>query len=183
MTDDLPTDSFDPDRFHLVAAEGWLELAAIDEARREFALVPPTLHNDPTALDLRFHFALFDGDHAAAIELGRQLMEAGEARLRLLRTLADLLFAHGHTAAAILAAEAALRKFPGDWQLCFALARYTCCLGHLQEAADWLRLAIRHGQTDLALLRKMAINDEVLAGLWRNLPTGYFRTHNFGPEI
>ena len=58
-------------------------------------------------------------------------------------------------------------RFPNEWLMRYNLACYSCQLGHLKEAEQWLGKAI-----DLANkkdIRQMALEDEDLKPLWEKL--------------
>jgi hypothetical protein len=65
-----------PDRHHLNAAAGWLELGDLVEAGRELSRLSETGGNHPEALTLSWHLLADDGNWTDALEIARQHLRA-----------------------------------------------------------------------------------------------------------
>lgn len=152
-----------PDRHHVNAAEGWLDLGMADEAERELDQIPPVGAGHPMVLDLRWRICGARGQWEEAEQVAarmvvlapdspagwihrsfalHELRRTGEARAHLLK-------------AAVL--------FPAHPILAYNLACYACAMGDLEDARDWLRRAAELKGKDE--IRAMAADDPDLAAL------------------
>jgi tetratricopeptide (TPR) repeat protein len=156
-----------PDRRHLLAAQGWLELGDHIEANAELEKIAPGLLAHPEVLTVRWEIyaaakkweaALFIA--AALIQLNpedplewihqsyclRELGLTGDARRHLLD---------------------AVRRFPSSATILYNLACYECRLGRLQQAKQWLGKAFELG--DARKMKQAALEDPDLEPLWKDI--------------
>jgi len=64
-----------PDAHHLSAAEGWLGLGNLAEARAELDRIAPALQNHPDVLDVRWSLLAEEKDWPAALALARTRLQ------------------------------------------------------------------------------------------------------------
>jgi tetratricopeptide (TPR) repeat protein len=155
------------DQQHLSAAQGWIELGNLAEARRELDSLSPAAAAQPDALEGWWQF------HAAA----REWEAALAAAARLIKLDPERCSGHIHLSFSLhelkRTQEAwdqllpAAARFPGVSTIPYNLACYACQLGHLKEARQWLTLALSVGNQGEVLA--MALRDADLQPLWPEL--------------
>ncbi len=155
-----------PDSFSLIAAQGWLELGNLAEARAELAQISEANHNHPHVLEMRWAVCAAGTDWPAARDLARTLLELQPESpvgwlhyAYALRRVPD-----GGLPAAWDALLPALEKFPKEATIPYNLACYACQLQRLDEARAMLQRAIAAGGRDT--VKKMALGDSDLEALW-----------------
>jgi hypothetical protein len=159
----LPT----PDSHHLSAAVGWLELGDPVEAGKELARLDERWRAHPVVLSVQWQVYAKTGEWEAAWAIGKTMIQhtpelaeswinAAYAARRA--TSGGLQFAYE----ALLPAAQLPLKEP---VVLFNLACYSCQLGNLVKAKDWLRRAFRAG--DSKLLKSMALAERDLEPLWK----------------
>ncbi len=156
-----------PDQFHLDAAEGWLGLGNVSEARAELAQIAPELWSTHPVLMVRWQV------HAAA----REWDEALEVAATLIRVAPEHPFGWIHRSYALhetkRTAEArdnllpVVDKFPDDWLMRYNLACYECQLGRFESAKTWLQKALSLG--DVGKIKSLALEDPDLNPLWKEI--------------
>jgi tetratricopeptide (TPR) repeat protein len=157
----------DSDRWHLKAADGWLELGNWLEANSELDCITPQLRVHPDVLAARWVVCSKAGNWTLALEIAGTLAAAdlgdsfGSVRLAL--TLDKL----NRTQEAYDLLTAAVPNFPEDYRLHYNLARYACKLGKLKAALCFLESAFNCPATDD--LRGKALDDPALEPLWENI--------------
>jgi tetratricopeptide (TPR) repeat protein len=152
------------DKRHLEAAEGWLGLGNWLEANDELDNITPQFRGRPEVLGVRFQI------YASA--------EKWECAVEIARAISDLIpdnpFGHFHFAFSLHELKrtkeaydvliAVVDKFPTEHLIRYNLACYSCRLGDLKEAYQWLEKAIDlAGKEDI---RQMALDDTDLEELW-----------------
>jgi len=156
-----------PDRHHLNAAAGWLALGDIAEARGELARISTQNAGHPEVLNLQWHV------HAEAHEWEEALLIAQRhisldgnspsAWIHQSFALHEL----QRTREAYHELQRVVEKFPADGTIPYNLACYTCRLGRLSEARDWLARA--RGVLGRETLLAMASEDPDLEQLRKEL--------------
>jgi len=153
-----------PDRRHLEAAEGWLELGNWHEANEELEGIASQLRAHPDVLRMRVevYSAAKKWDYAAEIAntLSRLLPDDSFGHIRL----AFSLHALKRTKEAFDALLPVADKFPDLWVIPYNLACYTCQLGRLDEARLWFDRALTVG--DAKEIKLSALDDADLAPLF-----------------
>lgn len=131
-----------PDRHHLNAAAGWLELGDLAEARRELSRLSEAGGTHPEVLTLRWHLLADHGDWANALKIARLHLRAepksAEAWIHQSFALHEL----RRTDEALAELQRVAEQFPEVGTIPYNLACYTCRLGRLDDARQWLRRAI-----------------------------------------
>jgi tetratricopeptide (TPR) repeat protein len=156
-----------PDRHHLNAAAGWLELGDLVEAGRELSRLSETGGNHPEALTLSWHLLADDGNWTDALEIARQHLRAApkspEAWIHQSFALHEL----QRTNEALAELQRVAGQFPEVGTIPYNLACYSCRLGRLDDARQWLRRAIKvQGKKETLAA---AVDDPDLAALRREL--------------
>src|SRR5262245_57025085 len=152
-----------PDRHFVNAAGGWLELGDSAEAARELRHLSKAAESHPDVLELRWRLAATQGDWQAALDIARAVTRAAPDRasgwIHKSRSLHEL--KRTEEARDVLLPMA--RKFPKDAMIAYNLARYSCQLGDLPQAREWIKRALKlRGKDEL---RKMALQDPNLERL------------------
>lgn len=155
-----------PDSFHLLSAEGWLELGNLAEARIELNKVSPRFVEHPCVLEVRWQILAKERAWEECVGLAAILAQ----------TVPDNPVGWVHRSFALHELKqtqeardnllVAVRRFPEDPLICYNLACYECQLGALDKAKDWLRLACQLG--DSKHFRKLAKEDPDLRPLWQS---------------
>jgi tetratricopeptide (TPR) repeat protein len=152
-----------PDSHHLNAAEGWLGLGSTEEAERELAKLSLGVLSHPEVLRVKYHF----------YERTIQWERAAETARLVCQIVPDAPFGWVHLAYALhelrRTSEAygvllpVLQRFPKEYVMRYNLACYSCQLGRLDEACEWLKKAIALVGADT--IKKMAVTDPDLEPL------------------
>lgn len=152
-----------PDKHYLHAAEGWLELGNAVEARLELAQIAKPLQTHPAVLDLRWQVSAAAKDWPNCLDLA--VLMTGKAPenpvgwIHRSYTLHEL----GRTQEAWDNLFGVASQFPKHPTIAYNLACYSCRLGDLQRAREWLDRAFALDQT--SELRRAAADDPDLAPL------------------
>lgn len=155
-----------PDNHHLSAAEGWLELGNELEAFKELDRITPAFTTHPEVLRLRCRLYGRTRNWKAAVNVAKALCEMNngssssfEKELPREGTPVTTIFGDGrHTFESI---KLSFYAIP------YNLACYACQLGHLNEAWDWLMVAV--DIADIEEIRTLSLSDEDLEPLWDRL--------------
>lgn len=155
-----------PDTHYLSSALGWLLLGNRREAEAEFARVSAPARRHPDALEVEWSLHAHAQRWEPALETANTLLEVAPDRASgwLHRAYALRRLPHGGLQTAYEALLPAAEQFPAEPTVAFNLACYTCQLGRLDEARQWLRRACQAADTDP--IRRMALEDEDLKALW-----------------
>lgn len=142
-----------PNNLHLQAAEGWLELGNWSEANEELDRILPSLRAHPLVLALRYQIYAkaekWDLAGCVAEGMSRMLPENPWGPFHFAQSLHKL----KRTKEAYEVLIAVVDKFPTEWMMQFDLARYSSCLGKLEEAMRWLQKAIDvAGKKDIRMM-------------------------------
>ncbi|MDA1278274.1 MAG: hypothetical protein O2960_30130 [Verrucomicrobia bacterium] len=152
-----------PDKHHLLAAEGWLELGNELEAFKELDRIAPAFTAHPEVLRLRCRLYGKTRNWIAAVNAAKALCELDTGSSLMLDDLPPRF-------------EGPIKTIFGDgrhsfesiklsfYAIPYNLACYACQLGHLKEAWDWLMVAV--DIADVNEIRMLALHDEDLEPLW-----------------
>jgi tetratricopeptide (TPR) repeat protein len=162
----LPLDY--PDRHHLNAAVGWLELGATKEAVRELAQIGAHNLFHPDVLGFRWHLLAGQRAWEDALEVARMHVRAepksAEAWIHQSFTLHEL----QRTDEALTELQRVADRFEDIGTIPYNLACYTCRLGRIEEARTWLKRACKLQGKKATLA--MAADDPDLAAIRDELP-------------
>ena len=162
-----PTDFPHPNNLHLEAAEGWLELGNYLEANEELEQITPQLRAHPAVLEIRYKIYAKAGrlEMAAEVAKGMSVLmpENPWGPFHLAYCLHEL----KRTQEAYDTLIPVVDNYPSEWLMLFNLACYSCRLGKLKEALQWIGKAIDvAGKKDV---RQQALDDPDLEPLWTQI--------------
>jgi tetratricopeptide (TPR) repeat protein len=155
------------DRRYLEAAEGWLGLGDFREANEELECITPQMRAHPDVLRMRWNVYAQAKKWEMASEVARGISigmpDFPFGWIHWAYSLHEL----NRTKEAYDVVNSVVAKFPAEYLMRYNLACYSCRLGNLKEALQWLQLAIDlAGKKDIRL---MALNDPDLEPLWRKI--------------
>jgi len=152
------------DQRHVNAAEGWMILGNIREAKLELEHVSVKGREHPDALRVRYELVAGDKLWAEAYTLAVRLvlLQPEEPTLWVWRAYAARRMPGGGLEKALEVLQPAAVRFPKEWIFPFNLACYACQLGRLDEARTSYFKALALGGTDV---REMALSDPDLTPL------------------
>ena len=155
-----------PDRHHLTAAIGWLELGNHSEAGEEISRISPENLDDPDVLEVRWQVCAAGGSWDAALGAAEKLIEVAPDRVAawLHRAYALRRSSNGGLQPAAEALRPAFDKFPQAALVPYNLACYAAQLGQLDAAMDWLKHAMKRSDK-AGTIKEMALADEDLRPL------------------
>jgi hypothetical protein len=162
-----------PDSFHLLAAQGWLELGSHLEANEELEKIAPELRAHPDVLKMRWAVYAAAKNWVACADIGQALvkLEPGESFGWVNRSYALRRASEGGLQAAYDALRPAVDHLEDVEQVTFNLACYACQLGRIDEGREWLiksfEAAKRSGRLDQVRLN--AFDEPDLEPLWKVL--------------
>lgn len=150
----------------LNAVLGWLELGNVDEARAELNRIGPAVQSRPDLLEVRWILDARREDWPEALRTAERLLEMAPENASgwLHRAYAARRVPEGGVEKAAKLLKPAFDKFPEEPTIAYNLACYACQLGQLDEAREWLREAVKRGNSKK--IRLMGLNDSDLEPLW-----------------
>ena len=154
-------------KWHLEAAEGWLELGNLLEANEELEQIAPRFRAHPDVLHVRcrVYAAAKKWDLAAEIAeaIAKLVPQDAFGFVQLAYALYELKRIKEAREVLLLIVD----KFPDDCLIRYNLACYEGQLGNLVEARDWLLRAFASpGGLEL---RQSALSDPDLEPLWAEI--------------
>jgi predicted Zn-dependent protease len=152
-----------PEKFHIIAATGWLELGDWKEAGVELDQLPQELNKHPDVLQVRWAICSEAKDWDGAVAAAQSFSEA----------MPDDSFGYVHQAFALHELKrtqeawdmlhAVADKFSKEYLVFYNLACYACQLGQRDEAIKMVTRAITLGGKKK--VREMALHDRDLESL------------------
>ena len=156
------------DRTRVAAAEGWLELGNVEEARREIEQIPLDSQAHPEVIDVRFDVCAADGEWETCVDLGRRRVEQSPERPDGWIDYATAVFNHSGPREAYYTLYPLYKQFPDNSDIPLHLACFVCQLGRNDGALQWLEramiIATRSG--DQRRIKESALDDPDLRPLW-----------------
>jgi len=162
--------TLEPPHSHFVsAAEGWLELGDIDEARAELERLGESFERHPEVLRVRWAISAEEKDWPTALRIARTLV----------RTTPESSFGWLHQAYALRRVPEggvqaawdsllpALKTFPKIAIIPYNLACYACQLQQLDRARELLQRALTTGDKDH--IKQISLKDADLKLLWAEI--------------
>ena len=153
------------DARHLQAAQGWFELGDYIEANKELESISPQFRSHHAVLEFRWQICAKAKDWIACVDIGKALTELAPDKAVSWIHHAYALHELKRTQEAFDVLSPVAVKFPADATIPYNLACYTCQLGDLVAARDWLAQAFRLGNA--MEIKSRATEDPDLAPLWR----------------
>lgn len=151
------------------AAEGWLELGNVAEAKVELESISPELREHPAVLEMRWQICAKESNWDAAKELAQvivaQMPDDADGWLHL--SYATRRASGGSVQAAWDVLYPVSKKFVGVPLIFYNLACYACQLGQIKAARELLRKAFVAG--DATRYKLMALRDSDLKPLWEEI--------------
>jgi hypothetical protein len=155
----------------LAAAEGWIGLGNVAEAKAEFLRLPDRIQRHPDALEVLWAIAALEEKWSAALDIARLHMSIAPKSLYgwiyqaySLRRVED-----GGLQAAWDALFPCMEKFPKNAVIPYNLACYACQLKQPAKARILLTRAMALGSRNE--IKRMALNDSDLQPLWAEIET------------
>ena len=137
-----------PDRQHLDAAQGWLDLGNHIEASEELEQIGPENRSHPDVLQVRWRVYAKAGRWDATLEIATALTRMTPDRRFGWLHRAFSLRRLDRTAEAKDVLVSVLDKFEANATFPCCLACYCARLGQITEAKGWLTLALANAKTD-----------------------------------
>ena len=149
----------------LRAAQGWLGLGCIREAKAEIRTIPRHLRTDPGVLAVRSEIYAATGKWRLAGRAARMIITAQPNEPSGYLRAANALHHLKHTDAAVDILRCVAKHFPDEFLIAYRLACYCCHLGNFRESWLWLKRAMKIG--DKPKIELMATADPELQPLWK----------------
>jgi tetratricopeptide (TPR) repeat protein len=156
-----------PDAFHVLAAEGWLELGNPIEANEELEGVTPELRAHPDVLKVGWKIYAEAEKWGAALYIANALAEAAPDDPDGWIGRSFCLHEMKRTAEARDNLLRVVHKFPEISVMRYNLACYECQLGAVENAKNWLAKAFELG--DAKAIKQIALDDRDLESLWKEI--------------
>lgn len=157
-----------PDRHHLRAAQGWIELGNHREANAELENIRPKLRSHPDVLEIRWHIYAKEKLWEACVDIASALVklapECSDSWVHRSFALHELKRTQEAFAGLLPVAE----RFPAVWTIPYNLACYCSVLGRFDEAQKWFKKAV---VIDDEAVQKAGIEDPDLKPLWDSMST------------
>ena len=160
-----------PDSHHLLAAWGWVELGNHEAANEELKRISPAFMVHPDVLEIRWLVCEQAEMWDVCLELACALITLAPQNPHGWTFRAAALHQLKRTVEARDTLLEVVTKFPKDLALRYDLACYECGLGHLKEAAAWLKKAVDLDAAHDLVLR--ARQDPKLELLWMDLESTF----------
>ena len=151
------------EKFHLVAATGWLELGNWKEGSLELDQIGPELQGHPDVLRVRWALASAAKEWQRAVEFASALAQKEPEDSFGFIHQAYALHEMRRTREAWELLSAVADKFPKEYLIPYNLACYACQMGERDKAMSLLTKAFKLGGTKD--VRAMALKDPDLAEL------------------
>ena len=153
-----------PDKHHLLAAQGWMELGNDYEAFQELEKVSLESSDHPDVLSLRRQLYGKTKNWITALSIAKTIcqLEPNNLFSRIHQSY-DFLASKRSAGARDLVSGGAIR-LPYFFAVPYNLACYACQLGNVEEAWEWLKMAME--MTDIEEIRNLALSDPDLELLW-----------------
>ena len=158
-----------PDNFYLAAAEGWLGLGLPEEALLELNRISLSYQTDLAVMQVRYLIYVKTKCWNRALKTAKSMAalmpDASWGLFHCAYCLREL----KHIKAAYRILISLADKHPRELRVIYTLACYSCQLGKLVEAKQWLKKAYdAAGKKKISSLRKIAKDDPDLEPLWQH---------------
>ena len=156
-----------PDSLYLSAAEGWLELGDAREAGLELENIKTKLRLHPDVLEVKWRIHAHTKNWLRCREIAQALIRAVPERATGWIDLSFALHELKQTDQAFKNLLSVATRFPDQPLIPYNLACYTCQLGRLWEARQWLTQAMKVGNGPK--IKDQALEDIDLKPLWTHI--------------
>jgi uncharacterized protein HemY len=158
-----------PDQHNLKAAEGWLQLGNVAEAKHELEQIHPKYHRHPAVLDVAWQVYAQEKMWDICLSLAEALVEVApdipSGWIHRSFTLHELKRTQEAWDRLLPVAD----RFQEEPIISYNLACYACQLQQVDTAREWLQKAMRAG--DPPRIMEMALADPDLKPLWGEIRT------------
>jgi tetratricopeptide (TPR) repeat protein len=156
---------------HLEAAEGWLGLGDVAEAKLELDAIPVQKHSHPTVLQVRYLICARERQWEVCVDLAGSMVTLEPAVPFGWIQRSYALHELKRTREALDQLLPAAKRFPADATLHYNLACYECVLGNLEKAKQRLFETFRIAAAENCLkeYQSIASEDSDLKPLWEFL--------------
>ena len=155
-----------PDRQHLEAAQGWLELGNHAEANEELERIAPRLRVHPDVLEVRWHLYAHAKKWDACVDIAQAIIKLDASRPDAWIHRSFALHELKRTQEAFDLLLPVADEFPNAWMVPYNLACYCAQLGRLDECQSWFKKAMA---IDEDTVKRVAIDDADLKPLWDSM--------------
>jgi predicted Zn-dependent protease len=153
-----------PDSHYLDAAHGWLGLGDWSSANQELDRIRPEVCAHPSVLQARFQVYAAAKQWAMAAGIARALTVISPGNPFGWIDWAYALYESERISEARTLLLSIVDKFPNEYLIRYSLACYSCQLGHLKEALQWLEKAVSLANS--SEVKQMVQNNPDLQPLW-----------------
>jgi len=153
-----------PDKHHLRAAEGWLDLGNAFEANAELERIAPELRSHPDVLGLRWHLHAHAKEWAVCVDIANAIIKLAPNRPDAWIHRSFALHEAKRTQEAFDQLLPLAGRFPEVWTIPYNLACYCAQLGRLDECRAWFQKAMA---VDERAAKRAAIDDPDLEPMWK----------------
>ena len=155
--------------FALRSAIGWIELGCPEEAHGELDKLDAVISVLPEVREVRWRILAEQEDWTGAERIGQELVKTNPERASSSLNCAYALrrAKNGSVQLASCCLKKAVNRFPGEVVIPFNLACYACQMNQLDEARDWLKLAVK--RDGCKSIQSMALRDRDLEPLWMEI--------------
>jgi tetratricopeptide (TPR) repeat protein len=157
-----------PPDYHLLAAQGWLELGNYVEANEELEKISPEMGTHPDVLEIRWCIFEHAKKWDACVDIGLAIMKADPHRAFGWIHRSFALHELKRTEEAYNNLAPVAEKFPAIWKIPYNLACYCAQLGRFDEAQEWFKKALL---IDDKAVQRAGIDDPDLKPLWDSMST------------
>ena len=153
-----------PDRHHLLAAQGWVELGNVREATAELDQIAPALNSHPAVLEVRWQIHAHSKNWNECVELAAAIIRTDPTVAMGWIHRSYALHELNRTAEARDGLMSVVGIFPEELTIPYNLACYECKLGNPSKARQWLEkiFSTEHAEE----WRATALEDLDLKPLW-----------------
>lgn len=155
-----------PDSYHLVAAQGWLELANHIEANEELEKIAPELRTHPQVLEIRWHIYAAAKKWDACVDLAGEIINVAPERADAWLHRSFALHELKRTQEAFDQLLPVADRFPKVWMIPYNLACYCAQLARLEECKEWFKKAMAINED---AVKRAATDDPDLKPLWESM--------------
>jgi Flp pilus assembly protein TadD len=132
-----------PEAFQLAAAEGWIELGNLDEARAELEQIGLARRQHPAVLAVECQLLMAGAHWDSVVAVAEHWVERAPGRPEAWIQRSYALHELRRTREAWDKLLPAATLFPRDTTIAYNLGCYACQLGEMDAARRWLRQSLR----------------------------------------
>lgn len=155
-----------PESYHLLAAQGWVELGNYHEANKELENITASLRVHPHVLEVRLDIYSHARNWAVCVDLATALINFAPDDPSGWVQRSYALHELKRTQDAFDLLRPVVGRFRREWLIPYNLACYCTQLGRMKEAEQWFK----HAMTlDEDSVKRAGIDDPDLEPLWASM--------------